>query len=328
MKFSKKQKILISIIAVVLVLFCTGIGVGNYFVEYALSPSSNSADREISSEEAIKISDETAKIIAVNAQNEKQKGLSFENTVSSAQIISNDNYRLVGKYKKHEHGNLWALIIHGYKSSNSKMMEFGAEYYNRGYNVLLPSNRAHDDSEGPYIGMGWLDKDDMALWIDWIKQHDSQAKIIVHGVSMGGATVMMMSGNNHDGVIGYINDCGYSSVWDIFESELDKRFSLPPFPILHISELVASVKAGYKFKDASAITAVKKCKRPMLFIHGDKDDFVPVEMCYEAFNAAGCEKDMYVAEGAGHAEAKNLDPQAYWEKVFGFINSSILKGAA
>ncbi|MBQ5850292.1 MAG: alpha/beta hydrolase, partial [Lachnospiraceae bacterium] len=303
-----------------------GIAIGNYFVEYALSPSSSSGEREINENTEINLADESSNIIAANKKAEQQKGAEFELTVSDASITSKDNLTLKGKYRKQQSGSLWAIIIHGYKSSNTKMMDFGAEYYNRGYNVLLPNNRAHGDSQGDYIGMGWLDKDDIILWIDWIKQQDSQAKILIHGVSMGGATAMMLSGSNPKGVIGYINDCGYTTVWEIFESELYKRFSLPAFPVLHISELVASVKAGYNFKEASAINAVKSCNKPILFIHGNRDDFVPIKMGYETYEAANCVKEMYVVEKAGHAEAKDYNPKAYWEKVFDFINSNMLNG--
>ena len=108
------------------------------------------------------------------------------------------------------------------------------------------------------IGMGWLDKDDIMLWIDWIIQQDENAKIVIHGVSMGGATTMMLSGENPDHVVGYIEDCGYSSVWNIFKSELSKRFSLPTFPILDISNLVVKFKAGYDLKEASSVEQIKK----------------------------------------------------------------------
>ena len=124
------------------------------------------------------------------------------------------------------------------------MMSYGEKYYEMGYNVLLPNNRAHGNSEGNYIGMGWLDKDDIACWVNWINKQDPNAKIILHGVSMGAATTMMASGENLNNVVGYIEDCGYTSVWDIFASELDKRFSLPTFPVLNISNGVAKLKAG------------------------------------------------------------------------------------
>ena len=110
---------------------------------------------------------------------------------------------------------------------------------------------------------------------------------------------------------------------DIFASELDKRFSLPTFPILNISNAVANAKAGYNFKDASSLEQVKKCKKPILFIHGGKDDFVPTDMVYQVYTVANCKKDLYIVDEAGHAEAKDYDPDAYWDRVFSFINKNI-----
>lgn len=319
-----KNKWFIAFTIIIILLFGAGIGVGNYFVNYALSPASNSDERQIDENDIIGISDESEKIISENELKEDNRGSEFLSKTTSASITGNDGITLKSKYLEGNDKHLWTVIIHGYKSDNVNMMAFGAEYYERGYNVLLPDNRAHGESEGDYIGMGWLDKDDITCWINWIMAKDPQAKVILHGVSMGGATTMMLSGDNNENVIGYIEDCGYTSVWDIFASELDKRFSLPTFPVLDISNLVAKAKAGYDFKKASAIEQVKKCQKPMLFIHGGMDDFVPTDMVYQLYDAATCEKDIYIVEQAGHGEAKNYNPQAYWNSVFTFINEKIL----
>ena len=100
-------------------------------------------------------------------------------------------------------------------------------------------------------------------------------------------------------------------------------FHLPTFPILDISNLVARLKAGYDFKEASSIEQLKKNDKPILFIHGGKDDFVPTEMVYEVYKATNAPKDLYLVEEAGHAEAKDYNPQAYWDKVFQFIDQKI-----
>ncbi len=319
-----RKKVIIGIIIVLLVLVGAGYGVGSYFVNYALSPVSNSSERNINEEDKIEILEDEQKTIAKNKKQETKKGKQFKKNTSSTQIFSNDGLKLNANYKTQENEtHKWAILIHGYKSSNNNMMSYGAKYYEKGYNVLLPSNRAHDESEGDYIGMGWLDKDDIACWVEWIVKQDPSAQIILHGVSMGAATTMMASGDNLNNVVGYIEDCGYTSVWDIFESELDKRFSLPAFPILNISSTVANFKAGYNFAEASSVEGVKKSEKPMLFIHGGKDDFVPTDMVYDVYNAANCEKDLYLVDEAGHAEAKDYDPDAYWDKVFTFIDEKI-----
>lgn len=296
---------------IVSLLLSLGYGIGVYFVGYALSPTNQSFETEDSSNSQ------------KNMTKDQVIGYRFMEQTKPMLISAKDSIRLNGQYLTHENNHMWAILIHGYKSDNTTMMAFGAQYYEKGYNVLLPNNRAHGTSQGDYIGMGWLDKDDIACWVDWIVSQDSQAQIILHGVSMGGATVMMTAGDNLDHVIGYIEDCGYTSVWDIFASELDKRFSLPTFPVLDISNLVGQLKAGYSFKEASSIEQLKKSKRPILFIHGGKDDFVPVEMVYKNYEAANCVKDIYVVENAGHAESEDYNKEEYWNKVFKFIDEKI-----
>ena len=314
-----KKKVFIVLMVVVLLIVGGGYGIGSYFVNYALSPVSDSDERNVDDSE--KASSSAQKIIQANKQAEMKQAETFAKGTKSVQV-SHDGLTLHAKYKENKSHN-WVIVIHGYKSNNTNMMSYGMRYAEKGYHVLLPNNRAHGDSEGEYIGMGWLDKGDIEQWIQWIVDKDSEAQIILHGVSMGGATTMMVSGDNVDHVIGYIEDCGYTSVWDIFQSELSKRFSLPSFPVLDMANIVADIKAGYDFKEASSLNQVKKCQKPMLFIHGGKDDFVPTKMVYELYQNANCEKELYIVDEAGHAESKDYNPDAYWEKVFSFLSSKL-----
>ena len=226
--------------------------------------------------------------------------------------------------KAEKESKVWVIAVHGYTDSAYFMVGAAKKFLHYGYNVLMPDLRAHGKSEGKYIGMGWLDRLDLMQWIDYLIATYGNIKIILYGISMGAATVMMASGERlPSNVRAIIEDCGYTSVWDIFESELDKRFSLPTFPVLNISNGVAKLKAGYDFKEASSVDQLKKCQKPMLFIHGGKDDFVPTYMVYEVYDAANCEKDLYIVDEAGHAEAKDCDVDAYWNKVFSFINEKM-----
>lgn len=130
-----------------------------------------------------------------------------------------------------------------------------------GYNVLIPSMRACSESDGEYIGMGWLDKEDLQCWINLIIKQNENAEIILHGSSMGAATVLMASGKDlPTNVKAIVADSGYTSVWDIFASEAKARFNLPTFPILNMFEIVANVRANYDIKEASALEQVKIIK--------------------------------------------------------------------
>ena len=202
-----KKKLIIGIISVLLILTGVGYGVGSFFVHYALSPVSDSAKRNINEEDKIDTAKGTEKVILQNQKKEQKKATEFKKTTSNANITNNDNLKLQANYKVQEKKtHKWAILIHGYKVNNNNMMSYGEKYYEMGYNVLLPNNRAHGNSEGNYIGMGWLDKDDIACWVNWINKQDPNAKIILHGVSMGAATTMMASGENLNNVVGYIED--------------------------------------------------------------------------------------------------------------------------
>ena len=109
------------------------------------------------------------------------------------------------------------------------------------YQVLTPDLRACGDTDGNYLGMGWLDRKDILSWIDWIVAQDSDARIVIHGISMGAATTMMTAGEDTpDQVVAFVEDCGYTSVWDIFSSELKLRFGMPEFPLMYTANLFAS----------------------------------------------------------------------------------------
>lgn len=318
-----KKKWFIIVFVIFSLLISIGYGVGTYFVNYALSPSSNSDQREIDESDEVQLANDVEKQIIQNQNKEIIKGLNFSEKTKPMIISSEDSLKLRGQYLDHEYSHRWIILVHGYKSSNENMMSYGSEYYDNGYNVVLPDNRAHGKSDGTYIGMGWLDKDDIGCWVNWVIEKDPQAQIILHGVSMGGATVMMASGDRLPQVVGYIEDCGYTSVWDIFASELDKRFSLPTFLVLDISNFIAKIKAGYDFKEASSVDQIQKANQPMLFIHGAKDDFVPLEMVYEVYDAYPTTKELYIVDEAGHAQSKDYDVKAYWNQVFDFIEKNI-----
>ena len=150
------------------------------------------------------------------------------------EVVSDDGLTLVGEMYRRDGSHKWLLGFHGYTSSRAGFRDIAAFYAARGFNVLLPDLRAHGESEGKYIGMGWLDRKDALKWIDLIVETDPEAEIVLHGVSMGGATVMMTAGEAlPDNVKGIVEDCGYTSVWDIFADELDYLFGLPTFPLLN-----------------------------------------------------------------------------------------------
>ncbi|MBP3707977.1 MAG: alpha/beta hydrolase, partial [Clostridia bacterium] len=326
----KNFKFLKRFVIIVLVLIISSviatIGIGNYFVDYAISRAGNGGDREVKNTEAIaeaSIDNESERIIEENRQKEEELAEKWtENTKSKkVEVKAKDGITLRGtEYFTNEQSNKWAIVLHGYRSNPDSVISIGMHFSGKGYNVLIPSMRACSESDGEYIGMGWLDKDDLKCWINLIIEQNKNAEIVLHGSSMGAATVLMVSGDElPSNVKAIIEDSGYTSVWDIFASEAKARFNLPSFPILNMFELVANVRAKYDIKEASALEQVKKATIPILFIHGDSDDFVPEYMCEELYKATKSKKEKLIIHEAGHTESKYKEPENYYNKIFEFL---------
>lgn len=322
----KKKNIIISIIVCVLIVMFVGLAyIGNYFFNYALVRQEGIVTEANIDPNAPQSVETYAEVVNKEKSKEDVSKWLEEVKTEETTILSEDGLNLWGKlYFQEEKTDKWVIIAHGYTSSHEDIQPIALNFYNKGYNVLTPDMRAHGNSEGKYIGMGWLDRKDMLLWIDYVLSLDNNSQIVLYGESMGGATVMMTSGEDlPSNVKAIIEDCGYTSVQEMFEAQLYERFGLPPFPILNAAEVVTSIKAKYNFEEASALEQVKKSKTPMLFTHGGNDNYVPTEMVYRLYEAAQCEKDILVIEGADHGAAPDVDPDTYYDKVFSFLGKYI-----
>ena len=209
------------------------------------------------------------------------------------------------------------IAVHGYRGA--PMDFFGASiqfYYNLGYHILLVSNRGHGESGGSYIGFGWKDRLDICCWCDYlVKKFRGKVQIVLLGVSMGGAAVMMASGEKPPKQVRcIIEDCGFVSVWDQLMACFPKKILIPRYLTLHIASIMSRIIQGYGFKEADAVKQLQKNTRPILFIHGDADKFVPVCSAHEAYHTAHGKKQLLTVKGADHI-LSYLKKTAIYEKT-------------
>lgn len=291
--------------------------IGNYFYNLALNPNTP--------KDAVFASKKESKATSGEVINDDVNWLLNKSKYSNIYINSFDNLKLHGyKILNEKSNNNWVITVHGYTSKGIDMSSYAKRFYDMGYNVLIPDLRSHGESEGNSIGMGWIDRLDILKWIDLLLEENKNAKFILHGVSMGAATVSMVSGENlPSNVKTIIADCGYTSVWEQFSHKLESMYSLPAFPVMNASSIIAKFKAGYGLKEASTLKQVSKSKTPILFIHGDQDNFVPYRMMDELYNATSSDKEKLTIKGARHAKSSKVNPDLYWSTIESFINRYI-----
>lgn len=301
---TKKSKILIGILILIVIILGAA---GNYFYNYAVVPAKkdflNNSDKK------------SAQLI------QAEKWFQAKENRTTWQSHSADGLKLSAIYlPAATKSDKTAIVAHGYMGNAEDMAQYAQLFHQLGYNVLVPDARGHGKSQGDYIGFGWDERKDYLGWIRKILQKSPHEQIVLDGVSMGAATVMMTSGEKlPSNVKAIIEDCGYSSVNAELTYQLKQMFNLPAFPLIPVTSLVTKLRAGYFFGDADTIKQLHKNKTPMLFIHGDKDDFVPYRMLNKVYQATDVPKEKLVVKGAKHAEALAKAPEQYQKTVAAFL---------
>jgi uncharacterized protein len=212
------------------------------------------------------------------------------------------------------------ILIHGHRADASLMGNFARDYYARGFNVFMADNRAHGDSGGRYVGMGWLDHLDYLRWISrLIGTVGPDARFVLHGLSMGGATALLLSGSPDlpPQVRAVVSDCSFRSAYAAFAYHLRARH-LPARLILPLASQMCRMLAGYRFSQASPLDAIARAAVPVLLIHGGADAYNPTGMAHE-LHAAQPHADLWIVPGADHVMSYFTDPGAYRKRVEQFL---------
>lgn len=314
-----KKTIALTTTAVLLGVTTVGTMIGNYFVNYGLVRT-ETPDEDDPLSPTYEKSEHEKSVIAY--YDEKVAEWQEENTPKDVYLTSHDGLNLWANEYNNQDDEYWLVAVHGYQSDHKAMEDICYEYFTKGYNIILPDLRAHGNSEGEYIGMGLYDSMDILLWVDYIIEQNPNAKIVLHGHSMGGATVMMTAGHEDlpENVFAVVEDCGYTNAYQMMTEQLKYRFNMPGFPIMNFANMVANVRADYNMKDANPIKSLESSTVPILFIHGDADIFVLPYMHTELYESYDGPKDSLLVAGAGHVASRNIEPENYYNKVFDFIS--------
>lgn len=221
------------------------------------------------------------------------------------------------------------IVFHGYRSLATVDFAPEAEFlHSLGYRLLAPYQRSHGESEGKYITYGVKERFDCRDWARYIDARFPGEDIFLMGISMGSATVMMSSDLDLPRTVrGIVADCGFTTPWEIMAHVAKKDYKLPAFPLLHLVDLIARRRAGYALKGADSRKALAKTSLPVLFIHGEADDFVPLYMTKENYEACHTlskqgDKELYTVPGAGHALSFCVDPHGCEEKIAAFLSKN------
>lgn len=326
MKQSLKKKITISVVAILLLLAAGFVGGSFYLLHYALAPKPGRTHVAEKYRSMYKDYPDMRPWI---------DSLRRAKALRHAYITTPEGLRLHALYVPNPRANgRTAIVVHGYTDSSIGMLPL-SRIYSRymGYNILLPDLPAHGLSQGDHIQMGWADRLAVIQWLPVAERlfrvpgHKSQ--MVVHGVSMGAATTMNVSGEKCPPYVRcFVEDCGYTSAWDEFAYKLKDQFHLPAFPLLYGASALCKIKYGWSFKEASPLKQLARRHTPMMFIHGTNDNYVPSPMVLPLYNAnekdpRGRFNEIWITKGCAHANSYHDYPEEYARRVKAFVTQYV-----
>ena len=236
-------------------------------------------------------------------------------------ITSFDGLKLFGRFYEYAPGAPIELMFHGYRGLADRDLCGGVQRcFKLGHSALIVDQRACGRSEGQIITFGVNEKKDCLSWLEFMQHRfGPDAKIILTGISMGASTVLMAAGEElPDNVVGVLADCGYSSAKEIIKKVI-RQVKLPPNLLYPLIKLGAKIYGNFDLEETPPIEAVKKCKIPVIFFHGQTDDFVPCEMSKENYDACASRKKLITVPGAGHGLSLMLDREGYFSSMKEFF---------
>jgi fermentation-respiration switch protein FrsA (DUF1100 family) len=218
------------------------------------------------------------------------------------------------------------IMLHGAESNRSdpgvNMMGIAAELIDNGYNVLMFDFRGHGESEGNRLSAGYHERKDLLGAVDFARERGFE-QIGVLGFSMGAATAIMGAAEetNIDCVVA---DSSFADMAGIMEREFTERTKFPGFflkPVLFMVNIMYGVDFN-AVKPVENVPAI--APRPILFIHGDEDDFVPLDHAYRLYEASQNPDDrLWIVPGADHVKAYVTSPAEYMDKVIAFFDNTL-----
>lgn len=213
-----------------------------------------------------------------------------------------------------------AVLCHGYTRCKYGAVVYAQMLMEQGFTTVIYDHRNHGESAKEFTTMGYYEKFDLKTIIDYCyEKFGPDIRIVTHGESMGAATVL-----NHlaidDRIACCIADCGYSDLKELQKFQLKTYYNLPSFPFISLANLVLKIRAGFWIKEVSPKDGAIHSKTPILFIHGEEDDFVPTVMSKKMYQAREGIKELYLCPGAKHAESCVVDPENYRKVITKFLD--------
>ena len=193
----------------------------------------------------------------------------YSHNPEDLEILSADKLRLKAWFVPAEKpSKRFVICVHGHNCNGPDECSHLFPFYHSemGCNYLLPDLRGHGRSDGNYIGFGALDHKDLKLWAYYlVERFGEDIEIILHGISMGAATVMLVNNTSPiEQIKVIIEDCGFTNALEqVAEVMKDYKLNHSAQFFAKITNLYCRAISKYDLqKDADPLGTMANAKNP------------------------------------------------------------------
>lgn len=212
-----------------------------------------------------------------------------------------------------------AVLCHGFRGANADMAVIARMYSRMGFRILMPDARGHGLSKGKFTSFGHYERYDLKRWIQFLlRTYGATDSILLHGVSLGAATVILSSANDlPDNVKLLVADSPYNRSTSVIARSLKPKFLA--FFLPGVSLLTYNLHR-FCLGQADVLEAARASKIPLFLFHGEADPVCPLREAKKLFAAHGTEdKKFYPIPGAKHAEGYIADKDGVEREIAAFL---------
>ncbi len=243
-------------------------------------------------------------------------------------IKSEDNLKLHGLFISNKNSKGIIILFPGYRGTvEVDLYPSCRNYYDLGYSILLVDQRACGKSEGKYITFGVKESIDVACWCKYINRRFKSKPIILGGISMGATSILMSLKyiNKDMNVKGLIADSGFIFPYDEVLYCINYYFHLDGRIFIGMINMWCMLFAKFSLKERNVICSLKNTSLPILLIHGEDDDFVPIKNSKIMYDNYDGEKKLITFSNASHGISYLVDSKRYLKEIKMFLDKNAKK---
>jgi uncharacterized protein len=289
--------------AILLLLPIAAAGIGTQLVSVLLHPMNLNPDRQ----------EQTAGMLARTGA-----------TKEDFEVVAKDGAALKGwKVTPRNPNGDWVLLYHGISDNRTGNLAHAEFLLTNRYSVVMMDSRAHGRSGGEIATYGWEERNDTRAIVNALYASESVRHLYALGVSMG-AAIALQSAAFEPRMEAVVAEDPFANLREVTYDYAGLEFSpLLGKTLFRPASMTAlhQVKktGGFDPDEVSPEKAVRIRAFPMLLICGTEDHRIPCRHAEAIYKAATGPKELWIAQGAGHAAALGFAPQEYEKRVIEFF---------